>query len=79
MYVHLTPDGDKTIYGRKCFCLFDWIGVLGGSFALITAFWGIFVGDLPKNIFYVKAVSKLLLIWPYDNKILKPPNHHPKS
>ena len=77
--VHLTLDGNKVIYSRKVFGLFDYIGALGGSFALITAFWGMFVGDLPKNIFFVKAVSKLLLVWPYDNKILKAPNPNPKS
>lgn len=76
---HLTLDGSKEVHMRKVFGIFDYIGVLGGSFTVICAFWGVFVGDLPKNIFYVKAVSKLLLIWPYDNKILKPPNANPKS
>jgi len=75
----MTLDGSKEVHVRKLYSIFDFIGVLGGSFTVICAFWGMFVGDLPKNIFYVKAVSKLLLIWPYDNKILKAPNADPKS
>ena len=75
----LTLEGSKDIHVRKVFGIIDYIGLLGGSFTIVCAFWRIFVGSHARDIFYVKAVSKLLLIWPYDNKLLKPPNPNPKS
>ena len=67
------------MHTRKIYNFFDWIGAIGGSFSFIIAFCGMLVGDIPKKSYYLKAISKLLLIWPYDDLILKEPNQNPRS
>ena len=72
-------DGTQRVHIRKVYNIFDWIGAIGGAFSFIIAICGVLVGDFPKKVFYLKAISKLLLIWPYDSNLLKQPNQDPKS
>jgi hypothetical protein len=75
----ITLDDTMIIHGRQVYSLWDFIGALGGSMAVIAGFWSIFVGSLPRNTFIMKAISKLFLVWPYDRYLLKPVIINPRS